>query len=169
MSGGSIFSQAGTTSDIVSAETNSTGKWDPILTANPDRGTWTRIKNMVRAGTAMGVPVYAKFKDSNNNELPVGSAFRFSVDVAGERQPQILSEEVDNIGVWNRLSLSEQQDVDNIDAVKVRLQDPVGNPVDAIRFRDVDEFRVELNSGTQIDTSNLEFVIDRSATEEGSR
>lgn len=169
---GSIFAQNGTTSEIVSVESNTTGTFDPILRADPNRGTLVRLANMVRAGDEAGVPVFADFKDSNNNPLPVGSAFRFSVKVAGERQARVVSEEVDNIGVYNRLSLSEQQDQDNIDATKVRLKRPKGsirNMPDAIQFRDVDEFRVELESSTQVDPSNLDFVIDRSATEEEQR
>lgn len=169
---GSIFAQNGTTSENVTVEANQTGVFSPILRADPDRGTLVRLANSVRAGSEPGVPVFADFRDSNGDKLPVNSAFRFSVDVAGERQARIVSEEVDNIGAYNRLTLAEQQEEDNIDATKVRLKRPKGsvrNMPPAIRFRDVDEFRVELRSSVAVDPANLDFVIDRSATEEVQR
>jgi hypothetical protein len=74
-----------------------------------------------------------------------------------------VSVEEDNISTYINKTVAEQQNVDNIDAVKHELQGK------AVNIRDVDDLAVEINSSAQIDWSNSSLYVERSGVEEHQR
>jgi hypothetical protein len=165
----SIFLQNGATSDLVTAEQNIEQKFDPILRVDPDDSTLIKLLNGVATGSRKGLPIFAQFVNLNGNKLPGNSKLRLTVDVAGQRQPLVVSEEIENIGAWNRLTVAEQQNAERIDAVKVLLEDNTGEDdqiVEAVNVRDVDELRLELKAADTFDPSQSVIVVDSDAVEE---
>lgn len=164
-----IYNSQGTSPDIVSQDTNTTGKMDTVLTVQPDRGTFLRILAAVSKGQTVGVPVYAKLRDSGNSNLPVDTQMQFVLEPAGMDATLKVSAKIESINEYHNLSLSEQRNRDNVDQVKIKLQQPEtqgGEPLapdEYIDFRDVDSFQVQIKSSTQIDWSNSEFYIDSNA------
>jgi hypothetical protein len=150
-------------SDIVTQETNTTGELTPILTVDPTDGTLIRLFNMVAQGAAAGLPIYASLQDSNGNDLPVDTTMVLSAKQPGDSRRQTVSVEEDNISTYLNKTVAEQQNVDNIDAVKHELQGK------AVNIRDVDDLAVEINSSAQIDWSNSSLYVERSGVEEHQR
>ena len=163
----SLFAREGTTSDLVTTKTNATGVWDTILTVDPTDGTIIELANRVATGDAVGIPFFAKFKDSNDADLPGDTELRFVLSVAGRRQDLIVSEEVGSIQPYNQLALTDQQNSERIDAVKIELEKPGSEEnVRSVTVRDVDELRVELHSSTAIDHANSSFLFSKAAITE---
>jgi hypothetical protein len=166
----SLFARQGTSSEIVSTSQNATGTFTPILTVDPTDGTLIELMNRVSTGAKVGIPFYARFKDGSDNFLPGDTSFRFVLELAGERQPLIVSEEISNIQPYNQLALTDQQNSENIDSVKVELEAPGSDRnVQSVKVRDVDEFRVEVESSAQVDHSNSSFLVAKQAVSERPR
>lgn len=162
--GKSLFAQTGNTSDIVTAESQTVGVFDPVFRVDPNDGTLVRLMNAVATGAAPGVPIYMDLQDGGGAQLADNTELRLVLDVAGQPQNLVVSEVITNIGSWNRLTLSEQQNEDNIDAVKVELEEPGSDQnVSQVRFRDVDQLRLELNGPDQFDPANSTIIIDKDA------
>jgi len=147
-------------SSIATQQTNTTGETTPILEFDPNDGTLIRLLNQVETGSAEGLPIIAKFKDSAGNDLPADTKLIFRVLRPTDDEPVSVSVAEDNIAAWNGLSTAEQRNEENIDAVKIELQG------DRINVRDKDTLRVEINSSEQIDWSNAEFYLVREGVEE---
>lgn len=163
----SLYAREGATSDIVSTQVNATGVWDTILTIDPTDGTVIELLNRVATGDAAGIPLFAKFKDGGDADLPGDTELRFKLSIAGQRQDLIVSEEVGTIQQWNQLALTEQQNADTIDAVKIELEEPGSEEnVRKVNVRDVDEFTVEIRSSTAIDHSYSSLLFGKSAVNE---
>lgn len=142
--------------------TNTTGSTSPILEITPDNGLFLQIMNAAARGSVPGVPVYADLQDSNGNNLPLGTSLRFEYEAPGDDERSKVSEVRDNIQPYNNLTITEQQDEEYIDAVKIPL---LGS---ALRVRDIDTFYVSVNSSAQIDWSNSQLYIEGSAVDEFS-
>lgn len=159
----SIFIQEGTTAEFVTKETNQTNTMDPVLTVNPPRGTAMALVNHVEQGDQrLGVPVVMKLKDSNGNLLPVNTEARFEILGAGMSDPVAVSEQLESIADYNTLSVKQQRNTEHIDATKILLQQPEtqgGNPVPAVSWRDIDEFRFSIEASSAIDWSKSEFSL----------
>jgi hypothetical protein len=165
-----LFAREGTTSDIVSTSQNTAGVFSEILEIDPTDGTLIQIENRVATGSAMGVPFFAEFKDGNDNHLPGDSAFRFRLERAGNRQDLIVSEEITNIQPFKSLALTDQQDAEKIDAVKIELEAPgSGMSVQSVTVRDVDSLYVDLKSTAVVDHGNSSFLFDKQAITERGR
>jgi hypothetical protein len=136
-------------SDIATQETNTTGVTTPILTVDPTDGTRLRFLQMVLGG--VGLPVHMDLRDSADNALPDDTELIFRVDLPTSDEPIAVSVRQDNIAAWNKLIVSEQQNEENRDAVRVELKDDIVN----VRYKDT--FRIEVNSSAQIDWSNSEL------------
>jgi len=147
-------------SDEVTQQTNDTGVTTPILEITPEDGTLIKLLNKVSTGEAAGLPVIAKFLDSNGNPLPADTELIFRVERPTDDEPVPVSIKEDNIAPWNGLSTAEQRNEENIDSVKIMLKG------DAINIRDKGVLTVELNSSAQIDWGNAEFYIVREGAEE---
>jgi hypothetical protein len=149
-------------SSIATEKTNTTGETTPILEVDPTDGTLIRLLNMVSTGNSKGLPIFAKLKDSNDNDLPTDTKLILRVQRPTDDEPVTVSVAEDNIAPWNNLTTAEQRNEENIDAVKVVLKGR------AVNIRDADLLTVELNSSTQIDWSNSELYFAREGVEERS-
>jgi len=164
-----IYVSQGTSPDIVTQETNQTGRFDSILTVEPERGTFLRILSAIARGDDVGVPVYARLKDSNGDLLPTNSRYQFFLSPAGMEATLKISQRVRSISDHNTLSIKEQRNSDHVDTVKVKLQEPetMGGQTlpggESVDFRDIDVFGVELESTKAIDWAQAEFYIDSTA------
>jgi len=147
-------------SDVVTQRTNDVGVTTPILEINPENGTRLRFLDAVPTGASRGLPVIAKFRDSNNNKLPTDTELIFRVMRPTDDSPVAVSVQEDNIAAWNGLSTEKQRNEENIDSVKVRMNGQ------AVNVRDRDTLRVELDCSKEIDWSNSEFYIVREGVEE---
>jgi len=147
-------------SEIATEETNSTGELTPILTVDPTSGTRLALSNSVSTGSAAGLPIFAAFKDSNDNDLPTDTTLILRVVRPTDDSPVAVATAEDNIGAFNALSIAEQRNEENIDSVKLELKGQTVN------IRDKDILRVELESSTQIDWSNSELYFAREGVEE---
>lgn len=147
-------------SDVVSQEQNTPGVKTPILTVEPEDGTKIEFLNRVSVGSAAGLPIYAKLRDSNGDPLPVGTSMVLTARKAGEDDYSNVSEVVGDIRAYNNQDISDQQNSENVDSVKVELNGEL------VSIRDIDDFRVELDSSVQIDWDQSEFYFDRRAVNE---
>jgi len=143
--------------------TNDTGDTDPILEISPDSGLFLTIVNMVVRGSGEGIPVYADLRDSNDDQLPIGTSIRFQYEAPGDSDRTTVSDVRDNIQPWNNLSISQQQDEEFVDSVKIPLE---GGPGQQINVRDIDSFYVTIESSAQIDWSNSQLYIEGNAVTE---
>ncbi len=164
-----IYVSDGDSPSIVTQETNQTGKFDSILAVEPDRGTFLRLVAAVARGEDLGVPIYAKLRDSDGNLLPTDTRMQMYLSPAGMQATLKVSERIESISDYNTLSIKEQRNSDHVDTVKVRLQEPEtmgGRHLSAsenIDFRDIDVFGVELESTQQVDWAQSEFYIESNA------
>ena len=142
--------------------TNIPGTTSPILEISPDNGLFYEILNAAARGNKPGVPVYQKLRDSNGDLLPLGTSVRFEFEAPGDDERSKVSEVRDNIQPYNNLSITDQQDEEYIDAVKIPL---LGSMV---RVRDIDTFYVSINSSEEIDWANSQLFIEGSAVNEGN-
>ncbi|UXF51033.1 MAG: hypothetical protein HQRvContig05_35 [Haloquadratum phage sp.] len=141
---------------------NIPGTTSPILEISPDNGLYYEILNAAARGSEPGVPVYAKLYDADGNLLPLGTSLRFEFEAPGDDERNKVSEVRDNIQPFNTLSISEQQDEEFIDAVKIPLLGRM------LRVRDIDTFYVSINSSEEIDWSASQLFIEGSAVNEGN-
>lgn len=150
----------------ITTSQNVTAAADPteILSVDVDDGLMFQLlQYAVATGSSVGIPLYMNLRDAADNVLPTNSVLDFQVKLNGETQYQsILETRIEGIGFWNRHTLSEQQNKDYIDGAKVKL---AGSEVNV---RDIDSFRVVLDSSTQIDWSNSTLIVDSDAVEVAS-
>lgn len=166
----SIFVDGTNESKHTTREENAAGHMTPIVVHEPPRGTKMQLQNAVQRGQrTWGVPVTAKLYDSNGDLLPIDSEFRFEVLTAGSSDPIAVSRDVEDISTWNNLTVAEQGNTDHIDATKVELAEPEdrgGDRLQAVTWRDIDQFRVSLLSSEVVDwTQGSQLSIDPSAVE----
>lgn len=137
-------------SDVVTQRTNVVDTMSPILEIQPEDDLIYAFLNAIIRGDKKGFPLIAKFKDSADANLPVGSKLLLQAKRPGDAQPVQVSEPVDNIAAWNGQDLTTQRDVEHVDSVKIPLRG------ERINIRDVDKFYVSIESSTQIDWANAE-------------
>ncbi|WP_144901357.1 hypothetical protein [Halobellus captivus] len=140
--------------------TNTTGQADPILAFSPDEGLLLELINRATRGSAPGIPVYMDLRDSNDDPLPIGTSVQVEFERPSDRNRNVVSEERDNIQPWNNLSISQQQDEEFVDSVKIPL---LGK---ALQVRHIDTVYVSIESSAQIDWSNSQFYMEGSAVNE---
>lgn len=157
-------------SEQATEQTNTTGVMDPILDIQPDRGRSIEIQGAVETGQAPGIPIFADLKDSNGNDLPLDTEVALQYKAPGDDEPHTVSDKLTNIRPFNTNSIQKQQDVRNIDSVKVELKNTdemmSAGMVPAVEIRDVDHFYVAIKTSTAIDWSNSKLYIDRNAVTE---
>lgn len=141
-------------------KTNVTGETTPILEIDPTDGTLIKLLNQISTGDAPGIAIVAKFKDSNDNDLPADTKVILRIDRPTDDEPVPVSEAEDNIASWNGLTTAEQRNEEYIDQVKMQLLGA------AVNVRDTDTLRVEINSSKQIDWNNAEFYFVREGVRE---
>lgn len=147
-------------SDVATQKQNTAGVLTPILEVKPDNGTLLKFLNRVSTGDAPGLPIIAKLKDSNGNDLPADTELILRVVRPTDDSPVAVSVAEDNIAPWNGMSTSEQRNSENIDAVKIDLKGQ------SVNVRDKDVLRVEVDSSAQIDWANSELYVVREGVQE---
>jgi hypothetical protein len=149
-------------SDIATQLTNAANVETPVLEISPENGTMLTFLNNFPSGDSAGFPVFMDLRDSNNNPLSTGTSLVLTGQRPTDDKPVAVSTEEDNIASWNNLSIKEQRNEENIDAVKIELKG------DEVHIRDKDKLFIELESADQIDWSNSEVYIPRQAVEKQS-
>jgi hypothetical protein len=139
---------------------NTAGVVSPILEFTPDEGLAFILSNAAARGRSPGIPIYAKLYDSNGDLLPLGTSVRIEYESPGADERRKVSEVRDNLQPYNNLSITEQQDEEFVDAVKIPL---LGNELEV---RDVDSFFISIESSAVIDWSNSQLFIEGSVVEE---
>lgn len=165
-----IYADAGVTADGVTTQANDTGHMTPILTLEPDQGTWIRILNSVSQGVKAGLPLFLDLKDTNGDDLPSNTRLVFRVKRAGMTRAVEVSKELKSIAFWNMKDINTQQDKDQIDNTKLELAYPeASGQQNAARshvdVRDIDEFQVCIESTTQVDMSKSAVYLGSEAVE----
>jgi hypothetical protein len=148
------------THDYATEETNDTGELDPILTFSPEDGVALLAANLVRGGS-VGIPIYLRLRDSNNDPIPINSSLTWMFKRPGDDQYTVVGETRDNIQPWVTLDLAAQQNKDNEGATVLELK---GGRGQGLRVDDVDEWALALDSSAQIDWSNSQAYVENDAT-----
>lgn len=163
----SLFAAEGQTSDHVTTEVNQTGQFDPVLAISPeDDGVGLILANMVDKGDQTeGFPVYIDARDANGDQIPTNSRLAFAYEAPTDNTWTIVSEPFGNVKTYNTKTIGEQQDRENIDQVKHKLDSPKRENA-RLEIRDVDTAYLLLESSVQIDHAESEFYIDQDAVEE---
>ncbi len=168
-----LYAAQGSSVDEVETVQNTPGVMTPALKIVPDRGTFIRLLNHVSKGTASGLPLYFKLRDSDGNLLPQSTDLELQVQVSGMNGWLNVSERVKNINYWNTNDLSTQRDKDNVDNVKVNLTHPEATGKTGVRdevdIRDIDVGAVAIQSPVAVDWSQSDFYVESNAVEEYSR
>jgi len=171
-----IFASEGKTADAVTTAQNAPNSpvATPILEITPERGQFLRFLNNVATGEQSGMPIYMDLRDSNGDKLPTNSEMFLAIKPSGHETTMRVSEALKNISQYNSLTINEQRNADNIDAVKVELQKPEGLPnggdtAEKIDVRDIDTAYLLLDSAAQVDHSNTEIYIESNAVEKHGR
>jgi hypothetical protein len=149
-------------SDIATQRTNAANVETPILEIQPDNGTMLSLLNMYPSGDAPGLPVIMDLRDSNGNQLSTGSSVVVTGQQPTDDKPVTVATKEDNIAAWNNLTVKEQRNEENIDAVKIELAG------DRVNIRDKDKLFIEVESPDQIDWANSELYIPRKGVEKQS-
>ncbi|MBX0322470.1 hypothetical protein EGH21_05440 [Halomicroarcula sp. F13] len=172
-----LFASEGKTADAVTVSQNapSSPVPTPILEIDPNRGQFLRFFNKVAKGAAQGIPIYLDLRDSNDDPLPVNTTLYFAIKPNGHTTNILVSEVVESIDQYVTLSISEQRNVDNIDAAKLTLQFPethpekAGDPTEFVDVRDIDQLFLFCDSQAQVDWSNSSAYIESDAVEQRNR
>ncbi|MFB6302774.1 MAG: hypothetical protein ABEH78_07945 [Haloferacaceae archaeon] len=143
--------------EFATQRTNTTGVRTPILEIQPDDGLLLQILNQVARGSAEGVPIYADLKDSTGSDLPLGTSLVFEYERPEADDTRRVSEVRDNIQPYRNLTITEQQDEEYVDAVKLPL---LGR---ALNVRDIDKWYISIDSSAQIDWANSSLYIEGNA------
>lgn len=132
--------------------TNTAGKMDPILRLSPVDGLMLILSQRARGES--GIPLYMELKDSNGNDLPLDTELVLRWDAPGKTQPEVVSEKFDNIRPWRTLSLSDQQNTDYEDQVRISLN---GRELQVL---DIQNFELAIRSSEVVDWGNsrVEFA-----------
>jgi hypothetical protein len=157
----SLYAAEGKTSNYVTTEVNTTGQSDAVLTIQPEDGVGLILVNRVDVGQKeRGIPIYMDLRDSNDDPLPLDTEVEIAYEAPTDDSPQVVSYPLSNISTYRKKTISEQQDAENVDAVKVELKSS------ELRVRDIDQAFIRLNSSAQIDHSNSEIYIDADGVNE---
>jgi|GEM_PF-646187 len=171
-----IFASEGATAEAVTTAQNAPASPvpTPILEITPERGQFLRFLNRVAKGEESGIPIYMDLRDSNGDPLPTNTSLFLAIEPSGHETTMRVSEALKNISQYNQLTVPEQRNEENVDSVKVELQNPEGLPnggqsTDKIDVRDIDTAYLLLDSAAQVDHSNTEIYIDSNAVEKHGR
>lgn len=147
-------------STIATEETNTTGELTSILTVTPDDGTNLVLRGAVPRGDQVGIPIFAKLKDSAGDDLPQDTTIALRYEDPLMDSPQVVSFPQDHIRPYNSLSIQDQQNEEFIDSVKHELKGQ------ALVVDDVDVLEVAIESSEQIDWANSQLTFADNAVKE---
>lgn len=133
---------------------------EPFLAFQPEDGVRLQIRNLIEGGD-VGVPIYARFRDANNDPLPINSTLTWMGRKPGDEQWTVIGKTRDNIQPWVTLSLAEQQNSDNAGATVLALNGGQG----AVHgVSDVEEIALAVESSAALDWANTQVYLDNKAS-----
>ena len=144
------LSNLGTPKVDATEKTNVPGQMTNILEFQPIDGMILTLLN--RGG---GIPFQMDLRDSNDDALPLDTKVELVYDAPYLQRPQTVSETLANIGTYNRLSISQQQNEDYVEQTRVSLNGR------KLVVRDIDIAAVAIDSSTEIDWSNSRIYVDK--------
>jgi len=158
--GESLYAAEGNSSNYVTTQTNVAGQLTSVLEISPDDGVGLVVHNSVDVGDREGFPIYIDPRDGANNQLPLDTELAIGYEAPTDDSFRVVSIPLSNISTYRTKTIQQQQNRDNVDAVKFELKDS------RLEIRDIDTAYLLMNSSTQIDHSNSEFYIDSDAVDE---
>jgi len=171
-----IYAAEGNSSEEVTTHQNATASPEatPILEIEADQGQFLRFLNQVAKGDEVGLPVYGDFRDANGDPLPINTTLYWAVKPAGHTNKLSVSEVLRSIDQYHTLTITEQRNTDNIDAVKHTLQAPEstpngGQPIPHVDVRDIDSLYLMADSPAQIDWAQSKLYVDSNAVKQYGR
>lgn len=159
-------------SDEATEHQNVPGRESEILTIQPDDGTGLVIKGMVNKGAEKGVPIYGTFYAQDGNPMPLDTTLAWKFEAPGDDDPTTVTFPLSNIRAYRTLSIEEQQNEENIDAVKHVIKGTDAalskNKMPRVGVGHLDELSLVATSEKTIDWSHPDtrVYIDRNAVEE---
>jgi len=151
---------------------NIAGRESEILTIQPDDGTGLVIDGMVNQGSEKGVPIYGKFYAQDGNPMPLDTTLAWKFEAPGDDDATTVTFPISNIRPYRTLSISEQQNEENIDAVKHVIkgtdQALANNEMPRVAVGHLDELSLVATSEKVInwDHPDTRVYIDRNAVTE---
>ena len=145
---------------------------DAVVKIKPERGLFIRIANAIAKASRMGVPVYSKLRDTDGNHIPTNTSAYFALEVQGMEEPVKVSEKKGNLSFYATNDITTQRDTDNVDGALFELQEPEtqgGEPVSALRVRDIDRLYLSIESSEQIDWEQSQLFIEGSTVNESPK
>jgi len=159
-------------SDIAEEKTNIPGTKSPILTIRPKDGTGIVIDGMVGNGEQPGFPLYGGLYAQDGSEMPLGTELALQFESPGDDDPQTVTHPFSNIRPYRTLSINEQTNDEQVDAVKHVIkgseQALAEGEMPRIAVGHLDELHVVATSGKQVDWSHPDtrLSFDKSAVTE---
>lgn len=142
-------------SGIATQQTNQAGVMTSVLDVDPEDGTRVEFAESVAKGSERGLPLIMDLRDSNNDPLPDDSEVIIRVErPTDDDEGIVVADKEPNLNAWNTLSIKEQRNEENIDAVKVAMKG-------VIKVRYMDVMHVQVKSSAQIDWTNSELYFYR--------
>lgn len=152
--------QLSNVSDEATEQTNTTGVRTSILDVQPEDGTRLIVHNA--ADGEAGLPIYFDPRDSNDDKLPLDTEFVVTFERNIDDDSSAVTDVQDNIQQWRARGVSEQQNEEYVDSVRVPLKGK------RVIVSQTDTLSVEIESSAQIDWSNSALYFDKRFVEEVS-
>ena len=144
------LSNLGTPKVDATEKTNVPGQMTNILEFQPIDGMLLELFN--RGG---GIPFQMDLRDANDDPLPLDTNVEIVYEAPHLQRPQTVSEQLANIGTYNRLSIKEQQNEDYVEQTRISLNGQ------KLVVRDIDIASVAIESSQEIDWSNSRIYVDK--------
>lgn len=144
------LSNLGTPKVDATEKTNVPGQMTNILEFQPIDGMVLSLSN--RGG---GIPFQMDLRDANDDPLPLDTNVEIVYEAPHLQRPQTVSEQLANIGTYNRLSIKEQQNEDYVEQTRIALNGQ------KLVVRDIDIASVAIESSQEIDWSNSRIYVDK--------
>jgi hypothetical protein len=154
-------------SDIATRKTNIPGELHPILAFSPNPGRVLKLVNKTERGQATGIPIFARLRDADGNDLPVDTELALEYDAPGRERPEVVSQVVRNIEEYRILDLTQQRKEEYVDGVKVNLKGHESEGTPSVGATHRDQILISIRSPTEIDWSNSQVSIYEGAVREG--
>lgn len=159
-------------SAIATEKQNIAGRESEILVIQPEDGTGIVINGMVNQGTEKGVPVYGTFYAQDGSEMPLDTTLAWKFEAPGDDDPTTVTFPISNIRPYRTMSIKEQQNEENIDAVKHVIkgtnQALANDKMPQIGIGHLDELSLVAESSKVIDWTHPDtrVYLDRNAVTE---
>lgn len=145
-------------SDVATEHENVAGRESEILTIQPDEGTGLVVDGMVAKGSEKGLPIFGKFYAQDGSEMPLDTTLAWQFEAPGDDDPTTVTFPFSNIRPYRTMSIKEQQNAENIDAVKHVLKGTdralANDEMPQVAVGHLDELRLVAESSKVIDWSH---------------